>query len=325
VGRKPIMCVAAALNVVSLLLLITVTEYGWWMFAVRALFTASELAMFTAFLTYAVDTLPGARRTQGLAYFGLSGLIPIGAGALIAEVILDRLGFTGLFAIAAMCVSVSLLIVTTLPRRPTDEIGTLPRRSLLAALTQRDLVPVWVIAFAFAIGVNVLFTYMRTFVDLTGIGSVGLFFSIYAGSAVVVRIGAGSLPDRFGVRRVLGPMFLAVASAQLLLSTVSSVSGLVAAAALGGFGHGLVFPILSSETVRRARTAERGSALSLFTAVFDLAVIAAVPLIGGIIDVASYPAAFRTTALLMIIGLVAFYLLDPREVVAADVRQCGHG
>ena len=137
--------------------------------------------MFTAFLAYAADTLPESRRTQGLAYYGLSGLIPVGAASVLAEVILDRWEFVGLFRVAFGCVAVSWFLVWWLPRRPTDELGTLPRRSVLAAFLQRDLIPLWVIALVFAVAVNVLFTYMRTFVDASGVGSVGLFFGVLFG------------------------------------------------------------------------------------------------------------------------------------------------
>ena len=310
VGRKPVILVASALNVASLLLFLTVSVYGPWMFVAKALFTASQLALFTSFLTYAADTLPVARRTQGLAYFGLSGLVPIGVGSVVAEGILTKWGFPGLFRIAAAFVAGAFLVALSLPRRPSDERGNLPRRTVWATLRQRDLIPMWVISFIFAIGANVLLTYMRTFVDLTGIGSVGLFFGVYSGCAVAIRLGASALPDRFGYRRVLGPTLLALAAAQMMLSITQTTTQLVVAAAIGGLGHGLVFPILTSEIVRRSRTAERGSAIAVFTAVADVAVIAAIPVIGTIIDTSAYPAAFRTTAGLLVAGLVLFLILD---------------
>ena len=211
VGRKPILLIAGVGNVVALLAFVTVSSYGPWMFATRALFTVSELAIFTSFLAYAADTLPESRRTQGLALYGLSGLVPIGAASLAAELVLDRWDFEGLFLIAAVCVTSSWLIVWLLPRRPSDERGTLPRRGIRATLLQRDLIPVWVISLAFAAGVNVMFAYMRTFVDETGLGSVGVFFAVYSGFAVLIRVSVSSLPDRLGYRRVLIPSVLALA------------------------------------------------------------------------------------------------------------------
>ena len=82
------------------------------------------------------------------------------------------------------------------------------------------------------------------------------------------------------------------------------------AAALGGIGHGFVFPILTNEVVRRARVAERGSSLAIFTALFDIGVIAVVPVIGSVIDSVGYPAAFRTTGAVIAVGLVAFVYLE---------------
>ena len=156
---KPIILVAGALNATSLLLFMTVDDYGPWMFVTRALYMVSEIGLFTAFLTYAADTLPASRRAQGLAYYGLSVLIPIGAGSVLAELILDRWAFDGLFRTAFVCVATSWVMVWWLPRRPTDERGTLPRRSLLAAFLQRNLIPLWIITFVFGAVTSVLFTF----------------------------------------------------------------------------------------------------------------------------------------------------------------------
>ena len=312
VGRKPVILVASVANGASLLAFMTVESYGWWMFVTRALYLVTEIAMFTAFLAYAADTLPASRRTQGLAYYGLSGLIPVGAASVLAELILDRWDYVGLFRVAFGCVVVSWILVWWLPRRSTDERGTLPRRGVLAAFLQRDLIPLWVIALVFAVAVNVLFTYMRTFVDKSGIGSVGLFFGVYSLSAITVRLTASTMSDRYGYRRVLAPTFVALAIGQFVLSVTDTQLLFVAAAVIAGSGHGIVFPVLTSETVRRARTAERGSALALFTSLFDVAVIGVIPVIGRIIDTYFYPAAFRTAGVLVLVGLGAFLYFDRR-------------
>lgn len=316
VGRKPIILVAGALNATSLLLFMTVDDYGPWMFVTRALYMVSEIGLFTAFLTYAADTLPASRRAQGLAYYGLSVLIPIGAGSVLAELILDRWAFDGLFRTAFVCVATSWVMVWWLPRRPTDERGTLPRRSMLAAFLQRNLIPLWIITFVFGAVTSVLFTFIRTFVDERGIGSVGLFFGVYSICAVIVRLSASTFSDRFGYRKVLAPTFVFTAGAMFLLSVTDSTPLFVVAAALGGMGHGITSPVLTSETVRRARTAERGSALALFTALFDLAIIAVIPVIGRIIDTFSYPAAFRTAGGLVVVGSAAFFYFDRRWATA---------
>ena len=57
-------------------------------------FTISEISLLTAFLAYAADTLPVERRTQGLALYGLSGLVPIGVATLASDVILREASLT---------------------------------------------------------------------------------------------------------------------------------------------------------------------------------------------------------------------------------------
>ena len=317
-GRKPILVVGAAANAVSLLLFITVSAFGPWMFVARAIFVVSEISLFTAFLTYAADSLPEARRTQGLALYGLSGLVPIGLGSLLAEAILAAWGFTGLFMIGAACVTASLSILVRLPRRPREELGTLPRRSVWAVVTQRSLVPMWLVTFLLSIEINVLFTYTRTFVDETGIGSVGLFFGTYSASAVGLRLVVSVLPQRKGYGRVVVPMFFVIALTLFLLSITESNVLFVTAAVLGGGAHGVVFPVISSEVVRRARVKERGSAIAIFTSLFDIALIGAIPIIGRVIDTSGYPAAFEGSAALVAVGTVVYWVLDRRNTSATE-------
>jgi predicted MFS family arabinose efflux permease len=102
-----------------------------------------------------------------------------------------------------------------------------------------------------------------------------------------------------------------------LLGTSSATPLFIAAAFLGGAAHGSVFPVLSSQVVARARTAERGSAMSIFTSIFDLALLAAAPAVGSMIDTSGYPVAFGVVGALLIVGSFAYGFWDARITVPA--------
>ena len=59
----------------------------------------------------------------------------------------------------------------------------------LAALRQRELGPLWLLGTAFSIALTAFFVFIKRFVDETGIGSVGLFFTAYSGAALALRAG----------------------------------------------------------------------------------------------------------------------------------------
>src|SRR5690606_4387428 len=98
------------------------------------------------------------------------------------------------------------------------------------------------------------------------------------------------------------------------------VAMVLGGAVLMGLAHGAVFPILSSEVVSRARTAERGSAMAMFTSLFDAALLIVAPLGGFLIDWAGYARGFSTVAAILVAGS-ALYAVWDRRLVAAQRRQ----
>src|SRR4030095_6182734 len=101
------------------------------------------------------------------------------------------------------------------------------------------------------------FTFVKTFVLATGIGSVGLFFSAYSIAAIILRLGFAGGPERVGPKRALVPALAMLAIGYVLLALATTAPAIAVAGACAGLGHGFTFPILSGLVVDRARTSER--------------------------------------------------------------------
>ncbi|HEX9762752.1 MAG TPA: MFS transporter, partial [Acidimicrobiia bacterium] len=104
--RRTVILVTSAANIVVILALATTGEWGpylWGLFILQRVF---QISLFTTVLTYGADSIPIERRTQGLAIFGLSGLMPIAIGGYLGDVVIDGFGFGALFVFSAMaCVT----------------------------------------------------------------------------------------------------------------------------------------------------------------------------------------------------------------------------
>ncbi len=318
-GRKPLLVAAAITEVVFLAAYLLVSAFAAPAFTIRVIQASAQLVMFTALFTYAADALPAARRAQGLALFGLTGLIPIGLGGALGDVVIATGGFTALFVSAAAAAAFGATVMITLPVLQTVSPDDEARRSVWAAAIQRDLLPMWVLGLSFAIGLETLFVFMATFVQEFDVGSAGLYFVAHSASAVTVRLIGSGWTDRFGYRRVVTPSIALFATAFPALAFTNSATLLVFAGVLAGTGHGILFPAISSQIVARARAAERGSAIAVFTALFDLALLAGSPTVGRIIDTAGYRAAFLTVGGMIAAGIFGFVLLDRPAVVASPV------
>jgi predicted MFS family arabinose efflux permease len=310
-GRRAIFLIGGVLNVLVCVLYGTVSEIGPWIAAIRVVHGLSEAMLFSGLFTYAADLIPVSRRTEGIAIFGISGLLPISVGAALGEALEQSLGYDALFATAAALAAGSLLL--TLPLRDAarasdDEAGR--PHGFLDALGQADLMPLWVATAVFATALAAPFTFMKPFVAETGFGSMATFFNAYAISGVLLRLLFAGLPDRIGPKRALYPAMATLAGGFLLLTLATSSAHVLLAGMLCGLGHGMTFPILMGLVVSRARDADRGAAMAIFTALFDLGMLLGGPAFGILIDTEGFAPAFGLGGLLLAAGGLVFAAWD---------------
>ncbi len=318
-GRRRSILAGNGLNVASIALYLTVTTLGPWIYVVRVLHGLGEALVFTALFTLAADVVPEGRRTEGLALFGVSGMLPIGLGGVIGDFVLQRADFSALFQVALAFAVVALVLA--LPLRDPAELSAArePSSRFREALTDRRLLPIWWMTTVFSIALAGYFTFMKTFVAEIGAGSVGLFFGAYAATAIALRLTVGWLPDRLGPTRVLFPAlgFLAVGLA--VLAAAGSAPAIGLAGVLCGTGHAFAFPILYGITVTRTPAARRGSALAIYTALFDVGILVGGPLLGLLIEGSGYRTMFAVSALSLMAGAVVFAGWDRRAGHPAPV------
>ena len=308
-GRRPILLLGGAANSAVLALYLTVESLGPWLYMIRILHGFGVALAFTAIFTYAADLVPESKRTQGLALFGVSGLLPVALGGIIGDLVLGRWGFDGLF-LASLAFGLSGLGLSTLLPESSNPAGRTSQVSFVRPLLQRDLLPLWWISLVFALSLNAYFTFLRTFVDQSGIGSVGGFFAAYAGTAMLWRVVGGWLPDRVGAKRVLYPAMAVFAAGFVVLSTASTGTSINIAGVLCGTGHAYAFPILYSLSFGRAGGTDRGSASAIFTGLFDLGTLVGGPLLGALVTWFGYSSMFLAAAAWVVAGSIIFSLWE---------------
>jgi len=309
-GRRGVILLGGLLNVVACAGYLAVTGIGPLVYGLRIVQGLGVAMLFTALFTYGADWVPASRRTQGLAIFGVSGMLPISLGAVLGDWILARASYAELFEAATGLALLSFLLSLPLRDRPRDPRGREPSRGFLAALSQPDLLPLWWVGGIFAIALASVFVFFKRYVEETGIGTVGDFFSAYAGTAIALRLFLGWLPDRVGPKRVLFPALLGLVAAFLLLADAERPGQVILAGVLFGFGHGFTFPILFGILVTRAGEADRGSAMAIFTALFDAGVVVGGPLFGAAITWGGFSAMYGVAAAAVTLGAAFFAVWD---------------
>jgi MFS family permease len=311
-GRRFVILAGGVLNVIALCLYLTVTRIGPWVFFVRIAQGVASAMLFSAFFTYAADTIPESRRTEGIGLFGISGMLPVGIGPTLGDWILANAGYTQFFQASAVLAFLSLLISFAIYDQPRHEVHEEPARSFASTLGQRDLMPLWFIGAVFSTATAGAFIFLKTYVVEAGLGTIGSFFQFYSMAAIGLRLFLGWLPDRLGQKRVLIPSLVILGAGLFFVGRSQSSYELALAGTLCGLGHGYAIPILNSLIVSRARDSERGTAMSLATAVFDIGFLVGGPLLGLIIRQAGYVRMYDFAAALAVVGMLAFAYWDRR-------------
>ena len=316
-GRRGVILFGNALNVVVLFLYGTVSEIGPWIVVVRVFHGLSEALLFTALFTFAADHVPERRLTEGLALFGVSGMLPISMGGVLGDWILVHWDYSLLFrvsfgfAVAALLLSLPLRDV---PNRATEDGADGVPLGFRTTLLQRDLLPLWWITTVFSLGLAAMFTFVKTFVMATELGTVGGFFTAYTAIALALRVFFGWLPDRYGPKRTLFPALVTLALGFFALADANSAEDVIVAGLLCGVGHGFSFPILFGMVVKRCRDADRGSAMAIYTGLFDVGLLVGGPTLGFVIDARGHAAMFATAGVAIVIGLLSFAFWDRGRV-----------
>ncbi len=313
-GRKPTLYVGTAVLTLSMFMLGFVEDTGWYVYATRILTGVGIATLFTAYFTAASDVIPNSRRTEGIALFGISGLLPLVVNPFVDQLHLEPLNLRWVFPALSLLVALSgvMVFLTPLKKRQTTDIETdeckepVSFSQSIRAIFSRQLAPVWLATVVFAGLVGVFMSFGTVVAANRGVETPGVIWLSYALGACAVRVIGAKLPDRLGVHNMVAPALaiyvLGIIGAIFADSTLSF--GLVGL--LSGLGHGYCFPVLTSLVVSRSDERYRGTALSAFTGLWDAAALILTPTMGWLATVRTDETMFATLGLGAVIGLGAW-------------------
>ena len=337
IPRRLLFAVGGLLNVSGLLLLLAVSRLGWLIYGARLLQGGGIGLLFGVFFAYAGDLLPADRRSEGLGIFGVSGMAGGYLGTRMGETLLGHGGYSALFLGAGIAAALSLVISLGLPERGMEpslqpQEGTGPKKPPPAPdagmrCSAWAHIRLWALCSLFGGAIATAFVFLAPYAEARGLRPISPFFLTYAAMAVTLRLLAGSLPDRVGYRRTLGPALACFSAGLVVLAFARGLPWLLGAGLLCGAGHGYAFPILGAIAVARAGPGRRRLYLGLFTSFIDFGVLLGGPLLGFIARGAGYPPLFWGAGLALAIGSAVILVIDRRSVpcpaVAPRASRCG--
>jgi MFS family permease len=348
-GRRTTALWSLVLEALAIVLYIPVHSLGWPIYAVRVMQGAVDGTARVALFALVFDILPEGRRGEAMALFSLSGQGPAAIGPLIGEALLKYFGFDVFFCIAALLCLVAAAATAMLPhdhleghleghlddhvddhalqnRSPGGQLsddrspGAPAQRSTPAdavgyhaLIFDRNLMPLWVVAFAFTVTISSRLTFVAPFAYHRGIAQVGWYFALYSGIAVALRLFGGNVLDRLGVERILGPAMGLLGIGVAILALTGTSGALLGAAVLGGVGHSYAYPALSAMIIAHTPAGAFGRSSVVYTSVFDFAGMLAPYLLGITAMLWGYAPMFVIAGLVSVGAAAYFIALERRE------------
>jgi len=313
-GRKPTLLAGTAVLVIAMVGLVAVRDLGPAIYVDRLLFGVGGGTLFTGYFTWASDVIPPARRTEGIALFGASGLAPMALNAFAGELELPPAQLPYLFAGLGGVIALSALALAALPEpgraRPEAAPPAARVRDLLRALASRPLWPVWGATVLFACLVGVFLTFATVTAAGRGIANPASVWGTYAAGAIGLRLLGARVLDRLGPPNLVAPALALYLGALVVLAGAADSGALLTAGLLAGLGHGACFPVVVSLVVTRAPERWRGSAMSAFTATWQATELVLPPLFGLLADAHDDAVMYAGAVAATLGGLAAWAALE---------------
>lgn len=301
-GRRPLMLIGAGLFAVSVLGYALASNVAT-LAALRLLTGVGEAFFFVGMVSAFTDLAPPTRRGEAMSLASLSLYLGIGAGPLLGELAIERIGFTGAWLLAAGVALAALAVVLrTGETRPlvADTAGATPRRRLVHPA---GLVP-GVVLLASILGMAGFLAFVPLYALDLGMERSGLVLLLFAGVVVGIRSAGARIPDKLGAARATR-LALAVSAVGLTVAgTWRSPTGLLVGAVLLGVGVALLTPSVFTLAVERVAPAERGAAIGTTSAFLDLALGLGPASLGFVAASLGRPGTFLASAVVAAAGLV---------------------
>lgn len=304
-GRRAALAVGGLGLIAATGLHVLIPGPGVVLFLVRAFHGIAAGTFFSAVFAVASDLAPPNARTQRLALFGISGILPMSLGALLGDALLARFGHGANFALATSLAAIAFGCGLAVPEtKPASDHA--PSTDMLAPLRDRALTGLWISGILFTTSVASYFAFVRNFLAIEHLATVSHFFTPYAVMAIVVRLLFSSVPRRIGESKAVAGALLVLVVGLVAIASAHGPFGVVLAGLLCGLGHAFVYPSLMTLFVERSDETMRGSVVAMFTALMDIGILLSGYGFGSIADVYGHRVVFGASAAIALCAFATF-------------------
>jgi DHA1 family tetracycline resistance protein-like MFS transporter len=292
-GERRALMAGAALLTLSSLAFCTVREPGLFPAFLRLVQGVAVSLVVNGGSMIVSRRAPEGRLAEAIGIFAAANLITQAVAPALAETLAERHGYRCTFALAAAGGALGLWLALGTPA--SEPRTRAPARDLAEHLSNPLYTRLCTVLVCVGLGYGMILTFSTPFALALGETSVRSFFSAFAATAVLMRVGFSRAIDRLGHARAASA-FLVVYGVAVGAFALLPWLPLAALGALFGVAHGAFMPAYTALMVRRTPEPERGRMFTLFNAAFGLGHGLVMPL-GALVERLGYPSLFVGVAL----------------------------
>lgn len=309
VGRKPMLISGTVVFITAPLIYIFIDSTL--MMALALAFHGAGVACFhTASLTFIGDISPDKRIGKSMAWFQSSFNLSIMIGPPIGAYIAQKSGYNMAFLTSSIIAGVALVFVLFIPSKEAKAIQQVkpPGKpdNLYGILAYSSIA-----AFSGTVALGSTESFIGLYAKSRGISGFALFFTVSAGTVLLIRTLAGSIPDRIGRRISITLSLLTLATSLVILSAMKSFIILLISSVIYGTGFALLSPSISAFITENVPQEKLGSSFGVYTSFFEGGIAAGSFISGAISSALGYPAAFASIGAISCTGAAFAMFMMP--------------
>ena len=311
-GRKK--CYTIACLILSLLPLVylffngDISSFYIPLLFVRIIHGVGLALSFTSVITYIADIIPKNRLNEGLGMFGVTALVGLAVGPIIAELIIRQFGFAIFFITSSILAIIGLLLHLPLMESYVQNNPGSASPSFFSILKNKRRIFIVLLAFFFGFGLSAVFGFLTPFAEEKHLAFISLFFIAYSAGAISMRFFGGRLADRVGEGRIIPYAFIITSIGILMIIFLDGDLTLILSGFISGSGHGLLYPCLNAIAVRNEPQAIRGKIMGVFTGGIDTGIFLGSILLGYIGQWFGFHVLFLVAGLTLFMGFGVYRL-----------------
>ena len=303
-GRKIILLAGTLLLGVSTFFYISFTS-ALPLFFIRLLNGLGLAAFHTAAYAIIGDLAPTTRRLQGIALFYISVDITIAIAPIVADNMQKAWGYNVVYFLAG-CLGILAFICSLLVRETRgEEHGAEEGKPSRIRIT-----PLQLAIYIVTTGFTLLFGMLQWFIVLSsearGIEDGAYFFTVFAATLIVFRLGVGRRADRWPRRPLIVSSALISLGGLVFIAYAGNLITLLLASFLFALGFAYLPTTLSALLLDHTPLQDRGAALGIFMAVFDIGILLGGVAFGPLADLWGYTAMYLCGGGLALATLIYF-------------------